>query len=131
MDNSKKYLLKKDRPIGHELIVHRSCLFGRRLELKTVSYNKLLEKIDPKIDYHLGERVAFFNIKGELSFMESESCNNAFGIRKGKEYVRGFSKTGRRIRKLEYDFTQSYLGKATGILNALDKRQGKRKGLMR
>ena len=135
MKNQKEYMLRKDRPIGHELIVHGNSLFGRRLELRTISYNELMERVDANRPYYLDEQIAFYNVREELKHMKDEVYKSTFGITKGKAgvtiYVRGITKTSQRIRKLEFDFTERYLKKAGDILNALGKRKGKWTSVMR
>jgi len=111
-----EYLLKEDRLIGHEL-VEKTFLFRKKLYLKGVYYNELLEDMAFIVD-GLSSDLSYGIL--ELS-IKADQEKNVIHHLSYKNAGNGAGKTDleKRINVLRYRFTDSYLKKALKILEEI------------
>ena len=110
------YLLEEDRLIGHEL-VEKTFLFRKKLFLRGVYYNKLMEDMVSVVEGLSPD--LFYGIL-ELSVKANQEKNVAqhFSLINGGNWA-GKTDLERRINVLQYKFADSYLKKALKILEEI------------
>ncbi len=113
-----QYLLKKDRLIGHELIVQRESLFRRQLSLKDIYYNDLIKFLEESSAFV--SRDTYDNIQTALEWKSNENIITHFSLKNGGR-VLGATKLERRINSLQSDFISQYIKRAKNILNRMRK----------
>jgi hypothetical protein len=109
------YLLQEDRLIGHKIVIQKKGLFKRKLFLKGVYYNDLINSMieagdldDLSLEY--GYRLLSDSIQSETTknFWDNIYQKKKCDIKK--------SCLEKKVDALQYRFTDSYLKKALEIL---------------
>jgi hypothetical protein len=108
------YLLEKNKLIGHDLIVQRNGLFRKKLFLRGIYYNNLINGIMSKFD-EVSQEYLYKEIHYSLKLkMSRNKLDSIFFENNGEIF--GKSKLEKRINYLQFRFKNSYLKKALEIL---------------
>jgi hypothetical protein len=113
-----KYLLEEDKLIGHDLIVQRNGLFRKKLSLKEIYYNDLINGIISKFD-EVSPESLYTSIHYSIKLKMSRNNIDAICLRNGGTII-GKSKLEKRINFLQYKFKDSYLKRALEIFEEIN-----------
>jgi hypothetical protein len=107
------YLLKEDRPIGHEVVVYRKFPFGKQLELKTIYYNDLVRNC---LSESASDNENYSEMRFHLDLLASVNATNKYSLRRGGYFI-GKDEVERRVNALNFFFTKAYIENAEKIID--------------
>jgi hypothetical protein len=112
------YLLKKDRLIGHKLVVQRKGLIRLELSLKDVYYNQLIGDLEKQFDLLIPHSSDPHWYLSEC--IDWTRMNAAYFLSGGRTIFE--TRLERRVYDLELNFVNQYLRRAKKILDGKKRR---------